>query len=165
RWRWTQSEQRIAAWNGAARSAMLLRAEVPDHAPDSGEQQNEADDAPYNGCAGGTIPHKLLVRPILCVSDILSRTIGTRRPCCPPEESRHLVLLGSIRKRAGGNGVFVAPFAIYVAVVGGQFVEGSGAILVEDDGVRGRVVSIAAGQLRQSALQRSSRFRWRCGIA
>ena len=75
---------------------VVLRSEVPYHAADRRQQQDEANDAPYDGSTRWTIADEFFVRPILCVGDVLARTIRARRPCSPPEERRHLALLGDI---------------------------------------------------------------------
>ena len=115
--RGTQTEQRIASRHDTGGGFVILRSEVPDHAADGRQQQDKADDAPNHGAAGGTIANQLFMRPILCIGDILSGAIRARRPRRPPKERRHLVLLGDIGQRTGGDGVFVASLAIDVGVV------------------------------------------------
>ena len=148
-----QAEQRIATWHDAGGGSVVLRCEVPDHAADRGQQQHEADDAPDDGAAGRPITDQFFMRPVLGVGHILAGTIGARRPGRPPEECGHLALLGNVGQCTGRNGVGVASVAVDVGVVSGQFVEGGGTIVVEHDGVGGRVVGIVAGDFRQPSLQ------------
>ena len=148
-----QSEERVAARHAFGSGAVVLRGEVPDHSADAGEQQDEADDAPHDRGASGTIADEFFMRPVLGVGDSFAGAFGAGGPGRPPEECCHLVLLDGIIQSTRRNGVGVAAVAVDVSVVGGEFVEGSGAIIVESDGVGGRIVGIMAGDLREPGLK------------
>ena len=65
---------------------------------------------------------------------------------------------------AGRNGVSIAPVAVDVGVVGGQLVEGGGPIVVEHDGIGGRVIRIMARDLGEATPQGGALFRRQSGI-
>ena len=71
------------------------------------------------------------MRPVLRIGNILAGTIRARRPSRPPKKRRHLVLLSNIGQRAGGDGIFIASLAIDVGIVSSEFIERSGAVVVE----------------------------------
>ena len=141
---------------------MLLRSEVPHHAADTAQQQDEADDAPDNCGARRPVADKFFVRPVLRVGYVIAGTIGARCPRRPPKERRHLSLLVWVGEGAGGNRVFVTAMPVNVSVISGELIEGRGAFVVEHDHVPFSIVGIAARQLGQPPLQGSLPFGIQC---
>ena len=137
---------------------MFLRREVPDHPADAAEQKDEADHAPDDRAARRAIADELFMRPVLRVGDVLAGPVGARGPRGPPEERGHLALLGRVGEGAGGNGVCIPAVAVDVGVVGGELLEGRGAIGIDHDRVRRRVVGVASRDFGEPLLQRGSRF-------
>src|SRR5450631_260254 len=94
--------------------SVVLRCEVPNHAADGRQQQDEAYDAPHDGATGWTVADELFMWPVLRIGDSLAGTIGARSPCRPPKKRGHFALLGYVGQRARRNGVRIAPVAVDV---------------------------------------------------
>src|SRR3954469_9477467 len=97
--------------------------------------------------------------PILSVGHMLAGTIGARGPGSPPEERRHLALLGWVRQGTGGNSVLVASLAVNIGIVRGELVEGGRPLTVQNDRAGVDIIRVAPSQFGESALQGRARFR------
>src|SRR6516225_841004 len=137
---------------------MFLRTEIPDHSPNSGEQKHEANHTPHDRPTRGTVADQFFVRPVLCIGNILSGTVRAGCPRRPPEECGHLPLLCWIGQCARRNRISIAAVAIYVSIVGSQFLKGGSAVSVKDDRISCRVIGIAPSEFRQSSLKGRTRF-------
>jgi hypothetical protein len=144
---------------------VVLRCEIPDHSAYGRQQQDKTHDTPNHSAASRPVADEFFMRPVLCVGDILADAISARRPSRPPEERSHFVLLSWGAQGARRDRVGVASVAVDVGVVRCQFVKGRGTIVVEQDRIGGRIISIVARDCREAALQRRLLFRGKGSVA
>src|SRR5208337_1095839 len=158
RGRGTHAEQWVAPRCDACRRLVILRGEVPDHAADRSQQENEADYAPNDRATRWTVANQFFVRPVLCIADVFAGAIRARCPSRPPEESCHLAFFGAIGQCAGRDRVFIPSFAINIGIVRRKLVEGSSTVIVDNDAIGGHIIRIVASDFGESALESRALF-------
>jgi len=158
RWSWLQSQQRIAFGHGIGRRPMFLRTEIPDHSADSSQEQHKADHAPDDRSASWPVTDQLFVRPVLRIADVLTRPIGARPPCGPPEERSHLPLFCWVTQSTCRNCVCVPALAIHISVVACQLLECRRSINIKHDRIAAPVIGIVPGKLGQPSLKAGARL-------
>ena len=158
RWRGLQAKKWIALGQKFLGDGSRLRSEIPDHAADSGQQKDEADDAPHDGAARRLIADERLVRPVLGVGDVAAGTVGGSGPCRPPEECAHGAELFGIGESAFLDGVLRAAVGENICVVMTQIGEGRDTSRVDGDGLVGGVIGVTAYGRLQALAERSLLF-------
>src|SRR5258705_12405950 len=114
---------------------MFLRTEIPNHSPDAGEKQDEANHAPNYSATRRAIADQLLVRPILRVGNVLTRAICARCPSRPPEECRHLALFCQIAECTRRDGVLVSTMTVDIPIIVRQLLKCCRVIATQDNGI------------------------------
>src|SRR5262245_16153770 len=73
--RGVQTKERIVRWNLLLVRIASLGSKVPGHCADAAQQQDKADDAPYDRTTRRRVCDKGFVGPVLRIRDVLAWTV------------------------------------------------------------------------------------------
>src|ERR1051325_2759098 len=117
---------------------------MPDHALPICQKKYETDNAPDNCVGCDRVGDERLMRPVLRVGNILSRTIRRSGPRGPPEERSHLTRSRLICERAAWNRILVASLCKHVCVVSRKILDSFGARRADSETACRSIIGIRA---------------------